>query len=653
MPYVKAAQYSQLMNDARKGLSSGRNGVPVSLSSSVMDVATSVTNALLGPAYRHVQYQANSLRPNLIPDVSDLITLWNTGRISDNDFRRLCSELGIDINDPKWSGIIELSQQWPDLGMTICARKLGRISNEQWRKTISAYGIRNLDTLGLLLKPPFLFSPDQYRILRELGHTFPKGMNDMDGYEAALWANGIVETSDWNAFHDLYQPPDTEDVIDLLNRGRIDARQADRWLMLNGYTEESVRRDLLSLRYSIPSESRLIEYAIKEVWNKDVVEHFGYDDEFDQIPEFRYWMDKIGFGGSPNVPEADIRKMLQDAGRTPQQIQEAVDASTNQPKNWAQAEWREHWSTISPTQAYTMLHRLRPAGGKHGPRVLTAEWQKHIDDGYVMTESNLAQARKDCSFTIEDVARVLKVNDYPPFFREKLAAISFNTLRLVDIRRIVFLSREDAEFKQSAIGEVAPLDWAREQYLDRGQTPQDAQYLARMTVHEADRKLTVNHRKRTAQIRARERKNLELSYKVGTISRDAFISIVSPFPGAGRTESIRVADQIDKEVALTITRKHIASIEKLVLKGDCTIEEATKFLAKIGITERRIKQYSDGWKVMLDEDAIINATRSIIELYRSGLLPLITATNRLNNLGWTNANEILEAESAERMLLMS
>jgi len=94
--------------------------------------------------------------------------------------------------------------------------------------------------------------------------------------------------------------------------------------------------------------------------------------------------------------------------------------------DWAKRYWRSHWDLPSPTQAYEMLHRG------------------------LISES--------------DLATLLKISDYPPFWRDKLQKISFHTLTRVDVRRLM---------QAGLIDRAKALDT----YKAMGYTPDDAELL--------------------------------------------------------------------------------------------------------------------------------------------------------------------------------
>lgn len=92
----------------------------------------------------------------------------------------------------------------------------------------------------------------------------------------------------------------------------------------------------------------------------------------------------------------------------PQEINEFF-AKQGYSSDWAKRYWRSHWNLPSPTQGYEMLHRG------------------------LINES--------------DLDTLLRISDYPPFWRDKLRNISFNLYTRVDVRRLLqagMLSESDA-----------------------------------------------------------------------------------------------------------------------------------------------------------------------------------------------------------------
>lgn len=107
-------------------------------------------------------------------------------------------------------------------------------------------------------------------------------------------------------------------------------------------------------------------------------------------------------------------------------------------EEWFNRFWYAHWETISPGQAAEMLHRLRPG-------------------------------RTSNPFTADDMRTVLKVADYPAFFRDRFIEISYNPYTRVDIRRM---------YKLGILNE----DEVYQAYLDDGYDEVHAKNLATFTI---------------------------------------------------------------------------------------------------------------------------------------------------------------------------
>lgn len=106
--------------------------------------------------------------------------------------------------------------------------------------------------------------------------------------------------------------------------------------------------------------------------------------------------------------------------------------------DWFKRYWRAHWQLPSPQMGYEMLHRLR-AGKTSNP------------------------------FTKEDMQLLLRIADYPTFFRDRLVEISYNPYTRVDIRRMYKLGIIDAQGVKDA-------------YLDSGYDEEHAKNLTEFTI---------------------------------------------------------------------------------------------------------------------------------------------------------------------------
>jgi hypothetical protein len=560
---------------------------------------------------RLITYSANqaaSFTP-LAPDVSSLLWLGASKRITTDSMWSWLRFHGVPGPGTIWDHVFAASQVWPDPKVTITAKRRGWLNDAQFSKMMKQSGWYDPDVWALMLAPPWQWSPED---IRRYAAAYGLGQNTRQQLLSAYGMNRAEDTAMLDA---LFTPTTPFETLQLLNRGKIDAETADSWLSLGGMTNSGVRAAFSDLRFVIPSASDLIRFSVKEVWNEQVVRDLGYDDEFDQIPAFKEWMQRQGYGGSPRI--------------------EGLGAG--QPETWAQAFWRAHWDTPSNTQSYTMLHRLRPTGGLQGgppgsgheaPRVPTIGGQpvKPV--------------------TMADVAEVLKINDYPPIWRSRLAAISYMPLRLVDINRIVSLCLESDEFAAKVLPKGWTIEqWAAEEYMDRGQTREQADRLATLAVERANRQIRAAERRREAPY-IRQRIKLVLTrYRMGIIDRPTAFAALEPLLHMPAPRN-RLLDDIDLRKRTEDLADQIRWIHKQYEKGYIGSKRVEELLTSIGLVQSEVKRYLARWDFQFDADGRVELTWSILREYQRGLNTHDVAMARLTNLGWTDAAELLAGEVA-------
>jgi Arc/MetJ-type ribon-helix-helix transcriptional regulator len=111
----------------------------------------------------------------------------------------------------------------------------------------------------------------------------------------------------------------TEDVYRAWRLGLIDDNKKNEELVKLGYTPEQIRLlDRLTEEY--PSVSDIIRFAVREVFNEEVVAKYGYDQDIPQT--YLEWAKKLGLS-----------------------------------EEFAKWYWRAHWEIPSPSQAIELLSR--------------------------------------------------------------------------------------------------------------------------------------------------------------------------------------------------------------------------------------------------------------------------------------------------------
>jgi len=200
-------------------------------------------------------------------------------------------------------------------------------------------------------------------------------------------------------------PPNV--LLDSLWRGIIDRKTYYGKMHGNGYTDSNA--DLYEeSQLFLPSHEDLIRFQVRDVYNETIVEKYGYDEEFPS-------------------------NILPDAHK--------IGMSEPVMRNY----WKAHWQLPSPTMVYDMVQRLNP-------EVLAILGEKYKKMG--LDPGNLET-------TIETLKEMLKIDDYPKYWRDRMAAISYTPITRVDLRRIYQLGLCDDDFVKATL-------------MERGYTSEDA-----------------------------------------------------------------------------------------------------------------------------------------------------------------------------------
>jgi len=573
---------------------------PVFLAGLAKQLATSVildsAGGLLSGATRAVTYAGNVALPTLAPDLSTLLKLRVQNKITPEQWLEWAKFHG--VGDAMWDKVIESNRPTLPIDMLTSQYWRSQVSESYVNWSIKQMGFHPERGLELFWKRPWDWSLADLRKFWDIGQINGQEMRHMAA------AAGMHLEEDYLLWNRIFNPPALSESLELRNRGQLTDAELERILIMLGFDTQGIRDKVKGLRHAVPSPSDLILFATREVFDANVVQRFGYDTELP--PEFVYWMGKTAMGGDPT-----------DGGRI------GVNSGLS---SWAQAHWRSHWRVISPEQAYRMQQRLRADGGpNNGPRVPGVE-----------------------PWLPSDTALVLKTADYPEPFRARLEAIAYNTLRLVDIRRIVRLSLEDDAFKLRAIGAGYDVrTWAKEQYKDRGQTDGDAVSLAEMALTDATRQIQAADRKRREAASRDALRAILAAYRLGVIDRVTAAQRLVPYT-VDNTERTAMLAAIDAEESMKCVREGLRAIRSAYMHGRMTTEHVSARLEQAGIVPERAAQLVACWQSQRSERRVMASTAAIIGWYKAGLITEDVAYERLVNLGWDQADALLVVAKAER-----
>lgn len=572
------------------------------LASAASGLIAPFTSSLVSPYIRDAGYEANTNGPVAAPPPDAIIRAYYAGHwgkpteaLNSRELWRSLAEHGIadvsglDVGQKRagvWRRTVDLARPLPDFA-------------SYWRAwTRQLHGVTERDVLARLHRDGVWGDTEEAIFLQ---HTEWPGIDaimlyywgggfGLPGTDAALtllrqWLRGAGVTL--GTAQDLLinagKPITGFEAGQLLLRGVIGDDRYRQILQWNGVKDVQSQAEAAELLKVIPSPSDLIRFAVREVWDDATVRAFGYDEDF---PEpFRIWAEKQGFGWGQQVTDAN--------------------GVTYPAVPWPLAYWRAHWQTISPGQAYEMLHRLRPG---------RIERYRQFVPGVQPV---------DLAF----VQRVLKVADYPLAFRDRLAAISYRPISYRQITKVV----------QAGLVDQAEL---AESFQDMGYSPPDSALLARAYATEPD----------AAEVKAEQRRArkciLDLYALGGTDSDTAGGQLI----GAGATPqlarlSLARVDLCNRTATL---KAAIAAIRKHVLRGELTLDGGAAELVNIGVQSARAQEYRALWAMELTPTRRRLSAGRIRQLVAKGLMDRDTAVSRLINLGWSQPDAVLDLSLAEQ-----
>lgn len=530
--------------------------------------AGAVVGSAMTPVGRTATYDFNYRVPNCLPDWGDLLDAHLRGKMSWQRFRETSFALGINLppvldrngnaQQPIWRRIVQAKTPHLSLDLAQVQWWRGQITDEQVAEIVRWHG----------------FDPERF-----IPH--------------------LLET---------WTPLNPVDLITLLNRGVINTDEVHEQLGASGYGNVEDRLRLIELAKQIPGPSDLITFAYKEVWDRETVRRFGYDEEFP--PEFAYWMKKVGYNWGEDVT--------------------LPDGTTLPGVTWPQAYWRSHWDVISPQQAYEMQHRLR--GNQDNP----ATWR-------------VPGVRP---WSLSDTRQILKIHDYPPPFRDQLAAISYNVL---GFRQIQWLMRyklvDDAE--------------ANQLYQDAGYTQEQAGRLVQIDKRRLNDQIF-------QKIGHEDLSRIKKQYEVGTLTREsaavALYRLKEGLPYGSLAEiqhppaaDIEIASNdpyinnalatIDAEWNEKIVAESIDAVKHNYLHGVWTKPQATAQLMQMQISHDRILSYFGIWDAYKLRGGKEAGASKNIEWYVQHIISRVDAQLRLTHLGFVPRDIELMLLEADNKLL--
>lgn len=625
--------------------------------------ASSLMMGALNVAGRTIQYASNWAMPNVIADPDAIIRLYHANRISWDNMKAVLYNHGISLEPDNayslgtryWMELLHLARSKPsdatalDLYMRDMIgqdellarlRELG-YSNERERNllsrmttlldagTIHALHLRNDirpdQADSMLRKLGYVDAEDRSRILGldtlpDLGlilELYWKGEIGRDEAEDMIYRLGYKDERTRSLILSMDPPLNTQDVMMLKLRGHITTDDASEYLKRMGYRQDVDRERLLSLTDFIPPITDLVRFMIKDVFDEELVQKWGLDEEYElQKERFEFWSQAQGLGTMDLPGNPDGR-----------------------PINWPQMYYRSAWQYMSPTQGYIALHRFRP--------------------------NRLHLYRRDVPdirpFQLGDMRELLKTTDYSRPQRDWLIGSSYNVLTRMDARRMYDIGVLGSKIPDRPVvpGDIDSIaqqsPGSRELYeihQDQGYTERDS---SRVTAFE----VLEERNKRTRLVFGNARAVIADAYRTGLIAADqAMVRLYRlrletpealaayndlPFQeqlviARNIPEIVQAIVHLDFQADLGVLKDTIRGVMRGYTTGRWSRDEAEDQLRRMGVDNARIIRYLAAWDVRRAGSRKMISVERLVRYTRYGILREADLRRRLENLGYTEAD---------------
>jgi hypothetical protein len=412
-----------------------------------------------------------------------------------------------------------------------------------------------------------------------------KGMLPQDDAEKALKFAGDSRGYFKDRIDYYYQSVPPSILTDWYFRGAISGKDFVSGIRKIYQVSQDDADKVLRNVNNISPPSDLVRFAVREAFDPNMVAELELGAELDNNADYLAWMQAQGYGiVNATIPgfgqyEADFAKLY----------------------------WYAHWDLPSPTQGYQMLHRLRP--------------------GRVERYHGIIPGLKPVTF--DDISKLLKANDYSPKWRAPLAAISYNLMTVRDSKYAFFLDKmNDAEL--------------REQLLDRGYSPEDANILFELYKEQKKEYKDKDAKRLRQAAQTRLLTALRSAFYIGAITEQQLAA------GLERAKIPSDVIKIEVEAAkVKVLSKHvdtaIKSIKSEYFLGGIDENALLGELVQNGIAYDRALLYQRQWIRDFNRKRKIASTSKIIDWVLRGFIDIDEAIRRLKVMGWSNVDTLLYA----------
>ena len=460
-----------------------------------------------------------------------------------DDYNQDVADSAADFIEEAQEKIIETSGKIadiiPNFGENIF-KKFGEIKGDlsdkmySWFKDIGMLDdetIVNLKSLagGEDYQNPFL----AFTILFSLLQSYVQATGNIIGGDFAKRMNSIYTPAvpdNSTAVRGMFIAPEKyDDYIKMMKQNGLSDSDIDNYIISNYALQDMTTIQTMFWRKHITPEQtleKIQEYGFTPQRAKETLNTWSV---IPGISDILYMLAKEAF-------EPD---QIRELGLNAEFPDEAVQYAESQglSRDWLEKYWYAHWEIPPVQQGYEMLHR----------RVIN---EKQLDS-------------------------LFRAQEIPPFWRDKLKAISYNPYTRVDIRRM---------YDEGVVDETE----VYETYLDLGY---DAEHAKKMTdwtikyVEPNERDLTMSQVKK--------------GYRDDLINRNDAEEYLSNI-GYTKDSSSFILNYIDFEEAQAITDSIVKNAKKGFVSGKFSEEKTKELLNNGGLTFDKIAYLIELWTIELE-----------------------------------------------------
>lgn len=404
-----------------------------------------------------------------------------------------------------------------------------------------------------------------------------------------------ADRSEWQAAMDATRrQPELQDLFTLRNREIISDQVLDKQLRSLGFTDVGERAGMPQLRYEVPGPADQVRFAVRHVFEPDLINEFGYNDEYRPILDAFHHAMGVDYPIFTGPLKAVVTHVETANGLAPGTFAARYTEQQLPEPTWARAYWWSHWILPSPSQGYEMLFRLDPDRDKTGePR-----WMQQQD------------------FDLEHLRLLLRANDYPPYWRDKLAAIAF---RPPNLRFLRVQLQTRTITRDQAVSQLRQMGF-RQDYAGK----QADALLKQIADQEAERLLKLVSRQ------------VNEGWELGLVTDE---QLRATYLGAGISQ-----DEADYRIAAAnfarnskIAKGLIAEVHKAYLRGRWSWPQAATFLDQVGVASNRRDEYKRIWDGERQARGKELTQAQMLRAVVTGGMDLATYAQRLRNLDYDDS----------------